>query len=274
MVRATHSVPVAGRIALYAAVIAGAMYALQDRLLYHPGSESLQEILQFAKSLELQPWPDADAYRGWIAAPALGQTHGTILVFHGNGGLALHRGHYADALVPRGYRVLLVEYPVYGARPGKLGEEAFVSDAVETLSLAQRAFGDPILVYGESLGAGVAAAAVARAGVSVAGVAMITPWTTLPDIAQDAFWFLPARYMVRDRYDNIANLNQWGGPVAVVIAARDEIIPAQHGERLYEALTTVKRRWVFPESGHNGWPIEPGHRWWGEVLDFLVANRR
>jgi hypothetical protein len=267
-------VPVAGRIALYAVVIAGAMYALQDRLLYHPGSENLEEILRFGRSLGLQPWPDAHEYRAWLAEPAAGQTLGSILVFHGNGGLAPHRRHYADALVPRGYRVLLAEYPVYGARPGKLGEEAFVTDAVETLSMVQRIFGEPIFVYGESLGAAVAAAAVVRSGVPVAGIAMITPWTTLPDIAQDAFWFLPARYMVRDRYDNIANLNQWGGPVAVVIAARDEVIPSRHGERLYEALTTVKKRWVFPDSGHNNWPIEPGQVWWGEVLEFLVSNRR
>ncbi|MBI1733135.1 MAG: alpha/beta hydrolase [Gammaproteobacteria bacterium] len=261
--------PVAGRVALYAAVIAGTMYALQDRLLYHPGSETLPELLQYAAALDLRPWPDADNYRAWISAPSTEPVPGTILVFHGNGGLALHRKHYADALVPLGYRVLLVEYPVYGARPGKLGEAAYVADAIETLAEAQRRFGGPIFVYGESLGAAVAAAAVARSTVPVAGVAMITPWTTLPDIAQDAFWFLPARYMVRDRYDNIANLNRWGGRVAVVIAARDEVIPARHGERLFAALTTMKQRWVFPHSGHNDWPAEPSAPWWGEVIQYL-----
>lgn len=264
--------PLAARFALYGTVIAGAMYALQDKLLYHPGTEKMQELLQYAAGMGLSPWPDAGAYRGWIQAMPADSPRGTIIVFHGNGGLALHRDYYVDALAARRYRVLLAEYPVYGDRRGAVGETAFVADAVQTIELAQREFGAPIYVFGESLGAGVAAAAVAQSTMPVAGVAMITPWATLPDIAQDVFWYLPARLLVRDRYDNIANLNRWGGPVAVVIAARDEIIPAKHGQRLFDALITAKRRWVFEDGSHNNWPNDAGAQWWDEVLTFLQSG--
>ena len=264
--------PLAARVALYGTVIAGTMYALQDKLLYHPGTEKLPELLQYAATLGLSPWPAAGAYRGWMPSKQPDSPRGTIIVFHGNGGLALHRDYYADALAARGYRVLLAEYPVYGDRPGAVGETAFVADAVQTLALVQHEFGPPVYVYGESLGAGVAAAAVAQSTVPVAGMAMITPWATLPEIAQDVFWYLPARWLVRDRYDNIANLNRWGGPVAVVIAARDEIIPARHGQHLFDALITPKRRWVFELGSHNNWPIEADAPWWDEVLLFLQSG--
>ena len=250
------------------------MYALQDKLLYHPGTEKLPALLQQAASMGLSPWPDARAYHGWMPATPPESPRGTIIVFHGNGGLALHRKYYVDALAARGFRVLLAEYPVYGDRPGKVGETAFVADAVQTLALAQREFGAPVYVFGESLGAGVAAAVLAQSPVPVAGVAMITPWATLPEIAQDVFWYLPARWLVRDRYDNIANLNRWGGPVAVVIAAQDEIIPARHGQHLFDSLSTPKRRWVFEHGSHNNWPIEADAPWWDEVIQFLEANRR
>ena len=264
--------PLAARVALYGTVIAGAMYALQDKMLYHPGTEKLPELLQHAASMGLSPWPDASAYRGWMPAAPPDSPHGTVIVFHGNGGLALHRSYYVDALAARGFRVLLAEYPVYGDRPGEVGEAAFVADAVQTLALAQQAFGLPVYVFGESLGAGVGAAAVAQSSVPVAGVAMITPWATLPDIAQDVFWYLPARWLVRDRYDNIANLNRWAGPVAVAIAARHQIIPAHHGQKLFDSLSTSKRRWLFEHGSHNNWPIESDASWWDEVLQYLQSG--
>lgn len=259
----------AARLAIYASVILGVTWLFQDRLLYYPGTETLDEVLRQAHSLGLSPWPEVSDYQALRSPDPGGEIHGTVVAFHGNAGLALHRIYYAEALVPRGYRVLLAEYPAYGARPGNLGEESFVADARRLLAEAQRQFGEPLYIYGESLGAGVAAAAVAETPVPVAGVAMITPWATLPDIAQDVFWFLPARLLVRDRYDNIENLNRWGGPVAVLIAAQDEVIPARHGQRLFDSLNTTKRRWVFEHGSHNDWPIEPEAAWWSEVLEFL-----
>lgn len=260
----------AGRAAIYAAVIVASMYFLQDRLLYHPGGESLPEVMRLAQARQLAPWPDAIAYRAWLAEPA-GPARGTVVVFHGNAGLALHRSYYADALTRRGLRVLLAEYPGYGARPGRVGEASLTADGALTLRRAHAAFGEPLYLFGESLGAGVAAAVAAARPVPVAGVALITPWATLPDLAQSIYWFLPARWLVRDRYDNVANLAAFGGPVAVVIAERDEIVPAAHGARLYDAIGTPKRRWVLAGAGHNDWPVQPEAPWWDEVLAFLGA---
>ena len=108
----------------------------------------------------------------------------------------------------------------------------------------------------------------------VAGVVLITPWDSLPDLAQALYWYLPARWLLRDRYDNGANLSQYPGPVAILIAEQDEIIPAQHSQRLSERLREPKRRWVFPQAGHNSWPAHSTAAWWDEVLDWLNATRR
>lgn len=262
----------AARAAVYVFVVLASMFFLQDRLLYYPGEETLPRVLEQARARDLTPWPGADAYRAWLAEPAQGEVRGTVLVFHGNAGLALHRSYYADALTRRGLRVLLVEYPGYGARPGSVGEAHLVADGVETLARARHDFPGPVYLFGESLGAGVAAAVAARSPEAVAGVAMITPWATLPDLAQSIYWFLPARWLVRDQYDNIGNLNRWGGPVAVLIAARDEIIPAHHGARLFNALQGPKRRWDFAAGSHNDWPVGADETWWDEVSGYLAAE--
>jgi hypothetical protein len=177
--------------------------------------------------------------------------------------------YYKTALNRLDYRVLLAEYPGYGARSGKVGEPQFTEDAVEIIRLASKEFGSPIFLLGESLGCGVVCAALAQSNAPIRGVALITPWDTLPNLAQDQYWFLPARWIVKDRYDNVANLANYRGPVAVILAGQDKIIPNRLTRRLYEALSGPKRLWTFAEAGHNSWPSGSNEPWWAEMMNFL-----
>ena len=110
--------------------------------------------------------------RGLVAEPA-GPVRGTAIAFHGNAGHAGHRVFYAAALTRLGWRVILAEYPGYGPRGGLLGEESLTGDAEQTVALAHRQYGAPLLLMGESLGAAVAAAAAARQPDLVAGLLLI-----------------------------------------------------------------------------------------------------
>jgi pimeloyl-ACP methyl ester carboxylesterase len=167
--------------------------------------------------------------------------------------------------------VVLLEYRGYGVRPGKPGEEPFVADGVAAAREADRRWGQPVLLAGESLGAAVAAAVAAGAPELTAGLALITPWDSLADVARRHYRFVPV-CLLRDRYDSVANLRAYRGPVAVVVAADDDIIPPPHAERLFASLAGTKRRWLLPGAGHNDWPDHPGREWWAEVTAFLVGS--
>lgn len=269
---------VAGILACYLLLVLAA-YLLQDRMLYFPDVEPREQTVEMAAWLGLALWPDAESYYGLVSAapPAerrTGTSAGTILLWHGNGGSALHRIHYVRALERLGYRVVLLEYPGYGSRPGERSEASFVADAQEATRLAREAFGGPLYAWGESLGCGVASAVAADPELEIAGTAMITPWDTLPDLAQRIYWYLPARWIVRDRYDNVGNLRAFGGPVAVMMAGQDEVVPNEHTMRLYEALSGEKGLWVFEGAGHNAWPTAADAAWWGEVMAFLEGETR
>src|SRR5262249_15958218 len=147
---------------------------------------------------------------------------GTAIVFHGNAGHVGHRGFYANALGPLGMRVILVEYPGYGPRPGKPGEASFLADAMQTLALAHRLYGPPLLVIGESLGSAVAAAAAARQPELVAGLLLITPWDRLANVGSYHYPWLPVKWMLRDEYDSLAQLAGFDRPVVVALAEHDE----------------------------------------------------
>jgi alpha-beta hydrolase superfamily lysophospholipase len=252
-------------ISVYALVIVAA-WLLQYRMLYFPDRISLDDVRRQAAAADLVIWAPGDGdYRGLRREPK-GACRGTILVFHGNAGSAVDRSYYADALVPLGYRVVLVEYPAYGGRPGRLGEASFAADARTAVRMALKQFGGPLFLWGESLGCGVAATAASDA---VKGIVLLTPWDSLTNVARSLYRFLPVRLLLRDRYNTAANLAGFHGPVAVVMAGRDEVIPNRFTKKLYESLASPKRMWLFKEAGHNSWPSTPGLTWWREVMAFV-----
>lgn len=239
--------------------------SLQDRMLYFPQRASVAEMERSG----LRAWPSAGDFRGLVAQPA-GLPRGTAIVFHGNAGHAGHRGAYAAALTRLGVRTILAEYPAYGPRGGEVGEASMVADAAQSIALARREFGAPLLVIGESLGAGVAAAAVARAGGDVAALMLVTPWDRIESVARFHYPWLPLSWLLHDRYDSAENLARFGGPVLIVVAANDSIVPARFGEALFDALHAPKRLVSVPAAGHNDWIGRVDAAWWRQAVDFLL----
>jgi len=242
---------------------------LQNRILYYPSPTPPSDA--WLQSQGLQRWGEvAGDYRGLLAAEALKEPRGTVVVFHGNGGVAGDRGFYVRELGQRGLRVILAEYPQYGGRPGDLGEEAFVRDGVTTVRMAAAQYGAPLYLLGESLGCGVTAGVVREAPATIAGVMLITPWESLAAVARHHYPLLPASLFLTDSYDSAANLDGYRGPVAVVAAARDTIIPPAQAAALFAALATPhKRLWTLPGAGHNDWSYYAPPSLWSDLVAFI-----
>jgi len=228
---------------------------IQNNFLYFPDSTAPSE--ETLKASNLKPWPSSlKDYRGFVSMLEPRYTNGTVIVFHGNGGAAVDRTFYVKVLGDLGYRVILAEYPMNGGRKGALGEKSFVNDANETILLAYQQFGGPLYLLGESLGCGVAAAAVHTTSARIDGVILITPWDNLASIAHSKFPVLPVRLFLTDNYDNIGNLESFKGRIVVVGTERDEVIPIKHANALYTSLSSsAKQMWVIREAGHNNWPL-------------------
>jgi pimeloyl-ACP methyl ester carboxylesterase len=225
-----------------------------------------------ARGLDLRFWPTPGSeYHGLIHDDGPDQPQGIILLFHGNAGSALDRTYYISQLEHLGYRVILCEYPGYGARPGKRRQHNLVAAGINATRAAFAEFGRPPILIGESLGCGVASAIAGSQQVPVQGLLLITPWDTLPDLAQSLYWFFPAKGFTRDQYDNIKPLQRFPGPVGVVMAEKDQIIPTRNTQRLFDGLTGIKRLWVLKNVGHNNWPSAADESWWNEVIGFVAG---
>lgn len=250
---------------------AAVIMLLMRSLMYWPDT-NLPSAVQLA-SAGLRFWPAAESYRGFVSTQPPASPKATVVVFHGNAGAAWHRDYYTHALESRGYRVVLAEYPGFGGRPGKLHEKVIVADARQTLQAVYEQFGGPMIAWGESLGCGVAADIAADPPAPLSAVVMLTPWDSLESMAESMFSMVPLRGLVRGIYDNVANLRRYQGPVAVLIAEHDEVIPPALAERLYESLPPPKKRWLFAGAGHNTWPAASDEPWWDEVMHFVTNQK-
>jgi uncharacterized protein len=69
--------------------------------------------------------------------------------------------------------------------------------------------------------------------------------------------------MIRRRYP---------GPVAFLVAGRDQVVFADLGLALFEARTGPKRLWLEARSGHNDLGYDPRDPRWREVTSVDAAR--
>ena len=268
---------VAGQITLSALVVVGVIYmfaSLQRQLIYFPQVEPEDKLLRVAAAAGLQPWRDSsDALIGWHTESANDQSK-RVLVFHGNAGYALHRDYYAAGFLAQGqyWDVYLFEYPGYGARTGAPSEVDIKAAARHALELLLSHDARPVYLVGESLGSGVASYLASQFPEQVAGMLLVTPFTSLTDVASHHYRFLPVGALLSERYDAQEALSHYRGPVAFLLAGSDEIVPTPLGQTLYEGYPGPKWLRVEPGAGHNSLNFFPRADWWREATAFLTSH--
>jgi alpha-beta hydrolase superfamily lysophospholipase len=255
--------------------IAIVMGTFQDRLIYMPTRAAEPALLELARTEGLAPWRDAaGTIIGWKSdrsKPAANR----LLVLHGNGGMALHRGHFVRGFESLGdgrlWQVYLMEYPGYGARPGTPGKDAIVAALRHAWETLQAEDQRPLYVLGESIGSGPACATTSLSS-PPAGLCLVTPFFDLRTVAAHHFPWLPVKLLLRNQWDNTRALGDYRGPVAVVLASDDEVIPIEEGQRLYDSAQNPKRLWTLPGAGHNTIDYSLEAPLWRELSEFLVAH--
>jgi len=252
-------------------VICVILYFIQDRLVFFPSLAPAEALDQKAASVGFEPWRNAHGERiGWKSAT--GDSRNVLLIFHGNGGLALMRAYYREFTPQAGdWQVFILEYPGYGARPGRPSEKSLTAAALDAFDTLAAVPDRKITLLGESLGSGVAAAVAARRLDRVAGLVMITPYDRLFQVGQGHYPWLPVALLMRTRFDSVKNLEKFPGPMAVVLAGADTVVPPARGQNLYDTFQGRKRLWIVPDVNHDvsGFLHQGG---WAEIVQWLQGG--
>lgn len=248
--------------------------AFQRQMIFFPQTAAEPELLREAGHIGLQPWRDGNgALIGW-RAPGQEAATARMLVFHGNAGYALHRGYYVAGLQALGnsWDVILFEYPGYGARSGTASADGFRATAAAALELLREEDDRPLYLLGESLGSGVATHLAAAFPGQVAGLLLVTPFTSLADVAGHHYPVLPIRALLTENFDSAAALQNYAGPVAFLVAGSDEVVPTELGQKLHDGYKGPKWLRIVPGAGHNTLPMHPREPWWAEASAFLGVD--
>lgn len=237
-------------------VVVAAMYVFQRSLMYQPGTllvspaatsipDARTEVIEPESGLRLV---------SWFLPPK--NDRPVILYFQGNAGTIADRDFKVTPWYQAGFGVLLVGYRGYGNNPGAPTEAGLYDDARAAIALlAQRGISpDQIIIYGESLGTGVAtqmAVELATDGTPLRGLVLEAPFTAMGDAAQDHYPFLPARWLVKDKYDSLSKIAQIKTPLLIVHGDRDRVVKQDHGRRLFAAAIKPKTALWIKGAAHN-----------------------
>jgi fermentation-respiration switch protein FrsA (DUF1100 family) len=199
--------------------------------------------------------------RGWWLNPGADDA---LIYFGGNAERIELAGPVLAQALP-GRVIYQLAYRGYGASDGHPGEDALVGDAVALYDeVRRRQPAARIAVLGRSLGSGVAIALAARRAVDA--LVLVTPFDSLAAVAAQLLPMWPVRWLLRDRFDSVAALRDYPGPVLVIRAGRDAVIPPARTDALVAALPAA-RVVELAGAGHNDIDLDPAYI--SAIADFL-----
>ena len=223
------------------------VYFYQRNLLYHPSENNYlndkitfnyEEIfIETDKNINLKSWfikKDLNKFK-------------TILIFHGNAGNLFNRVYKLNELNKLDVNILLISWRGFSGNKGKSTEKNLYHDAEEAVKWLNNrgAISKNIILYGESLGTGVAT----ELGTSNAfgGIILESPFTSIANTAKIYYPYLPVNIILKDRYDSIGKIKNITTPILIMHGKKDNIVPQKMGLELYEKANQPKFSY-FPEN--------------------------
>lgn len=209
---------------------------------------------------------DGERVHGWFVP---GATQRVLLYFHGNAGNISHRLHSIRQFHELGPSVFIIDYRGYGRSSGKPTEDGLYLDAEAAWRYLTRELGTApadIIVFGRSLGASVASRLAA--GKAPGALIVDSAFTSVPDIGQELYPWLPVRRLSRFRHATREHVARATCPVLVVHSRDDEIIPFHHGEAIFDAAREPKS-FLEIRGGHNDAHVTSLAAYRAGMQDFL-----
>jgi fermentation-respiration switch protein FrsA (DUF1100 family) len=173
-----------------------------------------------------------------------------FLYFHGNGASLRWRVDRFRNLIADGSGLVALSYRGYGGSSGGPTEAGLVNDALAAYAFTLARY-EParIVLWGESLGSGVAVALAAER--PVGHVVLEAPFTSAADVGAGHYWFVPVRLLMKDQFRSDLRIGKVAAPVLVLHGDHDRVVPIALGERLYDLINAPKRFVRFPGAGHE-----------------------
>jgi pimeloyl-ACP methyl ester carboxylesterase len=234
-------------LVLYVVVVV-ALWFLQERLLFHPVQLDPGTVLAHEPDVH-ERWVEVPGARLSVLELRLPDPNGLVFFLHGNAGNLASWFVNTDFYRRANYDLVMLDYRGFGKSTGRIQNEAQLHADVQAVweQVAPRYAGKHIVVYGRSLGTGLAAALAARVQPDLTMLA--SPYSSMAALARAHYPWVPAG-VLRYPLHTDAQITRIRTPVLLLHGDRDELIPLAHSEAL-ASLSRAVQLVVIPGAGHG-----------------------
>ncbi len=270
-----HALGLPSRLNLFMFLILAnfaAACGIENRIIFQPNT--FLERTPHELGLEFEDLyftaPDGVRLNGWfIPFPA---STSTLVWFHGNAGNMGDRLENIKLLHDYvNVNIFIFDYRGYGRSEGRPSEEGVYLDGEAALDLVKNktsnAGARKTILFGRSLGAAVATEIATRFESN--GLILESPFISVAEMARVVFPFLPIRPLLRTRFDTREKIEKIKVPLLVLQGDRDDVVPYEHGKRVFEAAPEPKKFFTIPGAAHNDTYIVGGKRYFQQLKEFI-----
>ncbi|MEM6811643.1 MAG: alpha/beta hydrolase [Pseudomonadota bacterium] len=255
-------------VVLYLAFVA-TLYVMQWQMIYFP-SKTVEDLPTIKDvSVVKTRAQDGIDLNGWYVAPK--DEKPVFVFFHGNASSHSQSFFRMFTLIDEGYGFLSVGYRGYGGNRGRPSEDGFYKDSRAFINLLKSTglAEDQIILYGQSIGTGPAIQ-MATEYPDIKAVILESPYTSLPDVAAQKYFFVPVHQLMKDKFDNLSKISKVSAPILFIHGESDRLIPISHSEELLAATKSRKKLIRLPNISHNN---IPSAKLADDIVEFISHNQ-
>jgi len=213
---------------------------------------------------------DGEALKAWFAPPpdALSPV---IVYFHGNAGTLGDRAERFRLFHDEGYGVLATSWRGFGGSTGSPSEAGLILDGRGGVRFLQDRgiMPDRLILFGESLGSGVAVQLAADPATRPAVIVLDSPFYSMLKLARSRYWFLPVSLLLKDPFRSGDYASRITSPAFVLHGTADRVVPYADGQELFDALNVPKQFYDIADGGHV---VPLTHESWGAMKAFFARH--
>lgn len=225
------------------------MFIFQRSLMYRPdiNNHDLTPIVFQFEKVKI-PSGDRIELNSWFSFKDSKKK--TLVFFHGNAGNLRNRIYKLNEIDKMNVNFLLISWRGFSNNLGKPTEDGLYEDAASAIRWLEKRNikKSDIILYGESLGTGVALELAKRD--IYAGIILESPYTSMVDMAEILYPYLPVSILLKDRYVSIEKIKENKSPILVMHGKMDMLVPFFMGKKIYEEANNPKYSYFPSGSGH------------------------
>jgi len=229
------------------------IFSFQRNLLYHPSMDNYlkDQVTNEPTGIEKVKITTADNIdlTAWFYNKNM-EKFKTILFFHGNAGSLENRTYKLNHFKDLNVNFLIIAWRGFSGNKGKPNEMGLYEDAESAVKWlnAKGIKEENIILYGESLGTGVAIEVAQNK--NYAGIILESPFTSMVNMGKKYYPFFPVRFLLKDKFESYRKIKKVSAPVLVLHGKKDKIVPFVMGEKMYE-MANEPKFFYFQEYGDH-----------------------